>query len=302
MKPTSKILFTLSLCWMSVLFVLGGWWLYLLSHIQDLMTIIGPEKLSKMLFWEGSVFITLLILLSLSLLFFYLKDQSKTKSLQAFFASLTHELKTPLASIKLQAEVIDEIINDSHSESKQDQQLKILLGRMTKDTVKLETQMDKILQLSRIERGGELNLTTINLKSFIRKMSKDWEKDFDVKITTPDESIKILADEFALELILKNLFENTQIHSKNKLVDIKISTNQNFSTLIYDDHGVFKGDIKKLSTLFYKFNSSKGSGIGLYLISRLMNKMLGNFEIISFHEKQQIHFRLTFKNSEADNA
>jgi len=92
---------------------------------------------------------------------FIFKRPKKTKDLQVFFASLTHELKTPLASIKLQSEVIEESLN-----SNLDPLVHKLLRRLVQDTNKLETQMDKILQLSRIERGGELNLNSIELVSF----------------------------------------------------------------------------------------------------------------------------------------
>lgn len=252
-------------------------------------------KITTMITWEGGSFLVLLMLLSISLLILYLKDQRKTKSLQEFFASLTHELKTPLASIRLQGEVINEIL-----ESKNDPTLDKLIGRLIDDTAKLETQMDKILQLSRIERGGDLNLTTLPLVPFIKRLSKTWVPEHEVVITAPETGANIEADEFALELIMKNLLENTRIHTSSKKINIAVSADSDRIKLTYEDHGEFSGDVEKLGTLFYKHNSRKGSGIGLYLSQKLLDKMNGNLIITKLGAG--LKFDLLFKKSEDVNA
>ena len=94
-----------------------------------------------------------------------LKDQKKTRNMQAFFSSLTHELKTPLASIRLQADVINSLLENS-----QNKRLQNLSDRMIEDTKNLETQMDKILQLSRMEQGGDLNPRPLNIYTFIKNI------------------------------------------------------------------------------------------------------------------------------------
>ena len=248
-------------------------------------------RITKMLAWEGGSFLVLLMLLSISLLILYLKDQNKTKSLQAFFASLTHELKTPLASIRLQGEVINEILD-----AKKDPALDRLIGRLIDDTAKLEAQMDKILQLSRIERGGELNLTSVALVPFIKNLAKTWVPDHNVEITGAETAASIEVDEFALSLIVKNLLENTRIHTTSKKIVIKITEDKHRVKFSYFDHGEFKGDIEKLGTLFYKFNSTKGSGIGLYLTQKLLEKMDGKLEINRI--ENGLRFDLSFKKSE----
>jgi sensor histidine kinase regulating citrate/malate metabolism len=109
----------------------------------------------------------------------------------------------------------------------------------------------------------------------------------------------IVADEFALELIIKNLFENTRIHTKSQNVKIKIHQTASNVILTYQDQGEFSGDRKKLGTLFYKHNSSKGSGIGLYLTNKLLQKMHGELRIGG---DQNLIFTLSFKRSEDLNA
>ena len=66
--------------------------------------------------------------------------------MQAFFASVTHELRTPLTSIRLQAEAIAE--GEQRAE---------LARRLLEDSHRLESQIDKTLELARIEGGGPLS-------------------------------------------------------------------------------------------------------------------------------------------------
>ena len=88
---SSKLLFTLSLLWAGVLLMIGAWWVYIMINFESFLGHTDRPRITKMLAWEGGSFLVLLMLLSISLLVLYLKDQRKTKSLQAFFASLTHE-------------------------------------------------------------------------------------------------------------------------------------------------------------------------------------------------------------------
>lgn len=286
----SKLLFSLSLVWALVLLLIGVWWIYLIFNFENILIHTDRIKITKMIVWEGGSFLILLFLLSFSLLLLYLKDQKKTKSLQAFFASLTHELKTPLASIRLQGEVINEILS-----AKNDTTLNKLSSRLIEDTGKLETQMDKILQLSRLERGGDLNLTSLKIIPFIKNLAKKWASGLTIDIESDDMDASIVADEFALELIIKNLFENTRIHTKSQNVKIKINQSHDDVVVTYQDQGQFSGDKTKLGTLFYKHNSSKGSGIGLYLSTKLLEKMRGKLRI---EGDTNLIFSLTFKRSE----
>jgi signal transduction histidine kinase len=280
--------------WALVLLLIGIWWGYLIFNFDKILSHADKLKISKMLMWEGGSFITLLLFLSVTIFFLFVRDQNKTKSLQAFFASLTHELKTPLASIRLQGDVIHEILS-----SRNDPTLNKLIDRLIEDTSHLETQMDKILQLSRIERGGELNIVRIDLFNFIKTVSSKMKLPFEVTIESEGENYIILADEFALELILKNLFENTRVHTQSKKASFKLTKYQHSILLTYTDEGMFEGEVEKLGSLFYKFKSTKGSGIGLYLISKLVKKMHGS---ISLSKKPYLEHNLTFKSIEDQNA
>lgn len=293
----SNILIYLTFLWAITILLLGSWWLYLIftygTIIEKYTLNNGSFKLNNfvsLIKWEGGAFLCLLILLSGTILFLFIKDQKKTKSLQAFFASLTHEMKTPLASIRLQADVIDEIVENSKLT-----QLDSLSKRLIEDTTKLEVQMDKVLQLSRIERGGNLNPIPIDLNYFKEVIAKNGQL-LQIELNTEKFS-NFMADQMAFELILKNLFENTLIHTDQNHAKIQIFKKGNSDEVIleYQDHGNYQGPLKKIGKLFFKYNSSKGSGIGLYLVTKLMDKMNGSFKIQSTNP---MSFELTFKKEQ----
>lgn len=251
-----------------------------------------------MVAWEGGTFLVLLILLSGTLISYFLKDQKKTKALQAFFAGLTHELKTPLASMRLQAEVLKDVVEE---ERPSPERIKTLSTRMIEDAMNLETQMDKILQLSRIEKGGTLNISSVPLNKTISRLIDKFGGEIQMNFEPTDPNVKIQADEFALELIFKNLFENTRIHSKGNKIRLSVEHNDEIILRYHDNEALFEGDFNRLSELFYKHNSARGSGIGLYLVNQLMTLMKGKLRCRLNADKSLI-FELHFKKGESDEA
>lgn len=303
MKNTSRLLLILSFIWAFTILALGGWWLYLLmslgERLEKLGHVFGDEfqkhfrdgpDLLNLVLWEGSTFLIVLALLSVSMLVLYLKDQQKTKSLQDFFASLTHELKTPLASIRLQAEVIEA---ESPPENPR---LRELVTRMVEDVGQLEMQMDKILQLSRLERGGSFNLAPVELLDYWHDLLRRHPQSYEITIENETEDSTVLADEFALQLIFKNLIENTQHHAPHtQRLTLRLKSDGPWIVLTYSDEGVFNGDPDALGTMFYKHASTQGTGIGLYLIKKSLEAMGGKFAI---KLGPPIGFQLSFLKAE----
>lgn len=303
-----KTLLALSLLWTLGVLALGAWWLYLIVKLGNELNQLGraaPQAHAMVNFislakWEGATFLIFLMLISGTILFMYFRDLKRSRALSSFFASLTHELKTPLASIRLQSEVIHEKLHDRLPAQEQ-ADLHQLFDRMIEDTQYLEMELDKILQLSRVEQGGALNLIRIDLPSFLKKLGEDFFSqnhfaELQLKYAS-EEDFCILADEFALRLIFRNLFENTLRHNRlaNKKILISLEKDEKGAiTLNYCDFGgPFSGNLQSLGKLFYKHQSSKGSGIGLYLAKKLMFKMKGHLDFLLGPE-QALEFQLRF--------
>jgi signal transduction histidine kinase len=296
-NKTRRWFYGLTLLWVLLLLGLGSWWLFLVFKLHTTLSGLNiPElgsqsKFLNMLRWEGTFFFIFLVLLGGSLFIMYFRDMKKSKSMQAFFSSLSHELKTPLASMRLQAEVIKDLIED---ETHSHEQLSDLTKRLIEDTDKLESELEKSLQLSRIEQDAPMTLVPVGLERFLKRQEQKLHRPIKVEIILSEDTEEVLADELGLSMIFRNLFENTLRHNKEtNQISIIAKRTGNHVEVTYDDFGKkFQGDISHLGELFYKFNSSKGSGIGLYLIKNLMKKMSGSFEVLN---DERLKFRLTFK-------
>jgi signal transduction histidine kinase len=283
---------------LAVVFILalGSWWLYLVFKLANKLSELHiPELTGNLIYmvqWEGFTFIVMLLILGTALLYIFIQDHKKTQAISAFFASMTHELKTPLASIRLQGQVIADLVDDLNLP---DNQLQKYVTRLKEDTGRLEHELDKSLQLSRLEKGGNLNLHPVDIVVFLQQISKDYSQ---LKVNLPQRDHTVMADEFALKMIFRNLLENTIKHSKveNMEATIELEPQGNQVTITYFDNGVgFSGDATKLGQLFYKHNSPKGSGIGLYLVKKLCINMGGTFKVT--HDKT-LNFVIKLKANE----
>src|SRR5674476_650924 len=107
LNRTRSWFYGLTLLWVLMILGLGSWWLYLVFKLHSTMSALNLPELGSqsrflnMMRWEGSFFFIFLVLLGGSLFAMYFRDMKKTRAMQAFFSSLTHELKTPLASMRL---------------------------------------------------------------------------------------------------------------------------------------------------------------------------------------------------------
>ena len=283
------------------IFVLGAWWLYLVFKLSKALQGADPEilpgNLALMVKWEGMTFFALTLMVGAALFYVFWQDHKKTKSLQTFYATLTHELKTPLASMRLQAQVLGELLNSLKIESEEKQKIARYGIRLQEDVLRLENELDKHLQLSRVERGGNLSLSPIALIPLIKSESKKYpamETNIDTSLSEPT----VVADQTALGIIFKNLFENTFRHNsqEEKKVNIQIYEQGPELIALYDDQGgKFEGDIKSLGKLFFKHDSPKGSGIGLYLAKRLAKQQGGRLTI---KNASSLCFELRLKKGE----
>lgn len=300
-----RIVVAAHLIWLVTLCLLGAWWGRLVlsqaARIADLETRLGISasaahehwaRTQRMLAGESIVFFALLVLATSILLWLYLREAERTRSLQAFFASVTHELRTPLTSIRLQAESIADSVPENATE-------RPLVERLLEDTSRLESQVERTLELARVEGGGTVLNQPFRVKPWLEYFLQTWTNGFGgrVEVTTQVEECLIQADPSAFQMILKNLIDNSIKHAGHRgKVQIRLESPQienDWVVLRYSDNGSgFKGDSRKLGSLFYKGEMSQGAGVGLYLVESLMRRMGGRAE---FAAHPQLETKLWFK-------
>jgi signal transduction histidine kinase len=273
--------------WLAVVCLLGAWWGRLLmkqaARIVELEASQGMARdvaeggwlrTQRMIFWESSTFFTLLFASSTLLLWIYWRDVKRARGLHAFFASVTHELRTPLTSIRLQAESIADNQSDEDPQNP-------LIQRLLEDTIRLEAQVERTLELARVEGGGPVYTQPLQVKPWLDRFLKLWTHDYKGRVqfnSAEVDDLVIEADPVALQVIFKNVLENSIRHSKRTEVFVSIrglsSANQ-VSLIIHDNGDGYSGNIQALGNIFQKGASSQGTGVGLYLVKTLMKRMGG---------------------------
>jgi signal transduction histidine kinase len=270
--------------WLALQLVLVVWWATVIerqaARIAALEAMGGSDhelaaaqwsRTRLMLIGESSTFLALLLVITLLLLWLYWREQLRARSMQAFFASVTHELRTPLTSIRLQAEAIAE--GDQRAE---------LARRLLEDSHRLESQIEKTLELARIEGGGSLSDQSVPLHPWlshtIRDIAGAHGDRLDLRAHLDSDLPPVRADAAALQLILRNLVENSVRHSRVAPVSVRLTASRAdpFVVLEYQDNG--KGvaaGTGRLGRLFGRGAASHGAGVGLYLVRRLMQRMHG---------------------------
>jgi signal transduction histidine kinase len=275
----TRLLAALAALWLALTFTLVGWWaVIVLRQAERIAQLQGTSdaavaawaRTRVMLVGESTVLLALLLSLSIALAWLYWHEQRRVRALQAFFASVTHELRTPLTSIRLQAEAIAE--GDQRAE---------LARRLLEDALRLGSQIDKTLELARIEGGGPLAEQAVPLHGWLERMLADIAQThgtrLELKAHVPDTLPAVAADAAALQMILRNLVENSVRHGHVEPVRVRLTASERdgYVVLGYQDNGLGTADAVTLGRLFRRGPNSSGAGVGLYLVSRLMERMRG---------------------------
>ncbi len=278
----------LSALWLTVILVLGSWWAMLMlrqsGQIAELSMAAGIasqaeamaelHRYERMLLWESGTFLVLLLTLSGMLFRYYRRDMQRARGTQAFFAALTHELRTPLTSVRLQTEAI------AAGEPTQE-----LIDRLLVDTHRLESQIDKTLELARIEGGGQLAEQAIRLDQWLERVLRGIVATSGegvlLEVSVEGDLPPVHGDTSALQLILRNLVENAQRHGDREPIRINVQAlrgRHGVEVRVRDHGGGHDGDPSRLGQLFQRSDSSRGTGVGLYLVRVLMERMGGSVE------------------------
>lgn len=297
---------SLSLFWLVLTVSLAVWWFTLglrqAKTISELSLALGEpnefinsellEKQSRMIWMEGTFFLSLLTLGGSVLIWFSYQDLKRNQLIQDFFSTVTHEMKTPLAGLRLQVEGLMEDLSENKEYSN-------LLKRALKESDRIESQMDKAFYLASLMRSESLFIEKVSMQDIQHSLQETFPNvEWSMK-----QDIILQADKRAFESILSNIFENAYKHglaskitvSMNKILKEKDMNKIKIS--IQDNGRGFQGNISQIGKPFIRYSSTSGSGIGLYIVKQLVGKMKGNVYFSSSDQGFQVLLELPIYNS-----
>jgi two-component system osmolarity sensor histidine kinase EnvZ len=189
-------------------------------------------------------------------------------------AGISHDLRTPLARLRLEAEM-----------SVQDEEAK---RNMAQDIDQLDAIIDKFMDYA---RPGEVKLVPVHLSTLVDREMAGFRDPMQIRITSRVAiDTKVMADETELGRVFANLFENARRYGRSTdtgiaRVAVTYARTGPWVIVSVRDHGpgVAPEKLKQLTTPFFRGDAARtaatGAGLGLAIVEKAVQRMGGSFEI-----------------------
>lgn len=246
-------------------------WLYLLTRKQMLLARRVAEENEKLL----------------------LKEKAHVEARDDFLSIASHELKTPLTSLKLQGEVMKRMINKGDEKALSKEKVINLVNHIENQTTRLTRLVDDMLDISRIRTGklrvekSQIELCEV-VNDVIDRLKPQFAKN---SITVPqvESDAKIIGnwDRFRIEQVVTNLLTNAIRYGKNNPVKVRITKLPPYACIEVIDQGIgiAKENVGKIFDRFERAamsaNEVSGLGLGLYITNQIVLAHKGRIEVES---------------------
>jgi two-component system, OmpR family, phosphate regulon sensor histidine kinase PhoR len=285
----SKLIFPIIVTVLSIVAVAISFFLYVYWYLEvsdGLNALIRGFQLDRQGVLQPQAWVVILVLsilvgfiiISIFTIFIYTQKNYRLYRLQHnFINNFTHELKTPVTSLKLYLETFQK-----HELSRADQ-LKYI-DYMIQDAGRLSDNISRILSLAKIEsRNYGKQFSVVDLvglvKEFIRVNRRHFAE-IDIEVVNPSQQAFFYrVDSSLFEMLLMNLISNAANYNtaeQPRLV-IRFDHRQRTLHIRFEDNGIgiARAEIKKVFKKFYRIPVAdqlnvKGTGIGLYLAAHIM--------------------------------
>lgn len=255
----------LAVIWLVFTLSLVLWW-----WIHALLQSAASESAHRMYFWEGASLISVLTLGGVALVVLTSAHQRRHERLKIFFSTFAHDLRTSMTRLRLQAELLEE------SSMASDPKLKAIL----RDIQRLDFQLENSLWMSQLE-----NSPLLSQKTRLRDVMEHLRNEFHEIRFELSSDAELWVDRRAFTVVLRNLFHNSLLHAQADQIEIRVEGEKagRLKILISDNGQAQPSVSAKQKNLGQDLlsSTSRGTGLGLYLSRRLVERMKGELEIQS---------------------
>lgn len=231
-----------------------------------------------------------------------LRQKRLSEMQKEFINNMTHEFKTPISSMKIAADVLanDRRIN-------QDERLNKYVEIIKKQNIRLNKQVEKVLDIARIEKDAlKLNFEPIELGQLLEEIIEGFKikaTELGGKLTYigPNQELTISADRLHLSNVIYNILDNATKYYNNQLKIEIVLENNGSPSIEIKDHGIGikEEHIKNLFNKFYRVptgnvHNVKGFGLGLYYVKNICDAHQWDIQVSS-KEGLFTTFKINFK-------
>jgi hypothetical protein len=292
----------IQLAWIVVVIFWVSWFLKSNRKLRALAEQYSPELLQGRLDWlvmtEGLVLLVA-ILAGVYVIFLYWRRQAAlTREQRNFISQVSHEFKSPLASLQLHLETI-------RLRRLPPEQMDAFLGIMLDDTARLRNLVDNLLNTNRLEqRKIRLDLQTVNLSELVTDFLTQQEATLPAKARLTAHiapGLQARIDPEVLKMALRNLLENAVLYSPEPPdITCTLQSVGHWCHLSIRDkgRGLSPKDRKKVFRMFYRVRKSdetiRGSGLGLFIVRAVVWRHKGKvwLESEGIGKGTTVHIRL----------
>lgn len=213
-----------------------------------------------------------------------------------FMLAVTHELKTPVAALKL---MMQTLVKHNLEESKR----KEVINKSEQSTDRLANLIDELLLAIKVEHKElKTYFDWVELDKLIRELTQEFssQPNFKGSITlNTDKELTIWGDYLSLKTCFKNIIENAVKYAGSPL-ELVISIDSYERTVSFADQGpgIPTRERRKIFRQFYRIGDenvriTKGTGLGLFLVKNLLKIHKANIKVLTNSPKGTI-FRIKF--------
>ncbi|MDO3377368.1 sensor histidine kinase [Geoalkalibacter halelectricus] len=276
-------LIAIQLAWLLVVVVWIRWFVSSHQRLRELAEKYSPELLHGTIDWvllaEGLLLLAL-ILGGVYVIFIYWRRQASLyREQKKFIAQVTHELKSPLASLQLHLETI-------RLRKPQPEKLDAFVATMLADTERLHGLINNLLTANRLElKAPRLSLRKADFSAFVTNYFAQQQPSLPAHTRFELDVETGLVSRFegeSLEIVLRNLLENALFYS-HPPADIQVSLrgekNHCHLTIRDQGRGLPPEELKKVFRIFYRANRGSeripGTGLGLFIARAIIRRHRG---------------------------
>ena len=293
MKRSTTFWFYILSIYVIVQFV---WWGVLINKMHH--QIYGHDvavRKTFMIIGECTVFLLILFIGIIRIRKSFKRELSFSRNQNNFLLSVTHELKTPLASSRLYLQTLQK------HKLPEEKQLDIIEKALQQND-QLEKLINNILNASRLEnRKLQLNMEEVNVSKYLNNIIDRYIRQyplytFNVNVA-PDVTYQI--DPFIVETVVNNIIENAiKYSSENPVIEVELERQSNLTLRVKDNGiGIPAEQRKNIFKKFYRVGNEetrtqKGSGLGLFIVNEFLRLHNGSIKYLPNKPKGSI-FEIT---------
>jgi signal transduction histidine kinase len=276
------------------------WWIYLIFSLNEQIyseSLVLKNK-ALMIVGEGSVFLLILTGGILMIRRAFKREMEVNEHQQNFLMSITHELKSPIASIKL---FIQTLKSRDLDEAKRDE----IYDQSLKEINRLNNLVGNLLLTQSIENKNyflDKKVIAINdlIEEVVDNLKASALKQHSVQLDLLP--FELNADKEAIQSVINNILENAAKYSPaNTTINVQIRQSDSTTILSFKDEGQGISDDDKLR-VFDKFKRienemtrrSKGTGLGLFIVKFIVDEHGGQI-ILKDNQPKGLNFEIHFK-------